>query len=79
MKHSRIQDKINQILGEIDYRRDDLISLTQELIRIPTLNPPGENYREICEFLSTRLQNSGFGIELVRAKGTPGDSDKYPR
>ena len=66
-------------LGEIDSRRDDLISLTQELIRIPTLNPPGENYREICEFLSTRLQNSGFGIELVRAKGTPGDSDKYPR
>ena len=79
MEHSRIQDKINQILGEIDSRRDDLISLTQELIRIPTLNPPGENYREICEFLSTRLQNSGFGIELVRAKGTPGDSDKYPR
>ena len=79
MEHSRIQDKINQILGEIDSRRDDLISLTQELIRIPTLNPPGENYREICEFLSTRLQNSGFGVELVRAKGTPGDSDKYPR
>ena len=79
MEHSRIQDKINQILGEIDSRRDDLISLTQELIRIPTLNPPGENYREICEFLSKRLQNSGFGIELVRAKGTPGDSDKYPR
>ena len=66
-------------LGEIDSRRDDLISLTQELIRIPTLNPPGENYREICEFLSKRLQKSGFGIELVRAKGTPGDSDKYPR
>ena len=79
MEHSRIQDKINQVLGEIDSRHDDLISLTQELIRIPTLNPPGENYREICEFLSTRLQNSGFGIELVRAKGTPGDSDKYPR
>ena len=48
MEHSRIQDKINQILGEIDSRRDDLISLTQELIRIPTLNPPGDNYREIC-------------------------------
>ena len=79
MEHSRIQHKINMTLGEIDSRRDDLISLTQELIRIPTLNPPGENYREICEFLSTRLQNSGFGIELVRAKGTPGDSDKYPR
>ncbi len=60
-------------------RRDDLIALTQDLIRIPTLNPPGDNYREICEFLDKRLQGSGFQTELIRAHGTPGDSDKYPR
>ncbi len=60
-------------------RRDDLIALTQDLIRIPTLNPPGDNYREICEYLDKRLQGSGFQTELIRAHGTPGDSDKYPR
>ncbi len=60
-------------------RRNDLIALTQDLIRIPTLNPPGDNYRAICEFLDKRLQGSGFQTELIRAHGTPGDSDKYPR
>ncbi|WP_029064948.1 acetylornithine deacetylase/succinyl-diaminopimelate desuccinylase family protein [Labrenzia sp. DG1229] len=68
-----------QLIREIDERRDDLVVLTQELLRIPTLNPPGENYREICDYLACRLKKSGFEIELVRAFGTPGDSDKYPR
>jgi succinyl-diaminopimelate desuccinylase len=60
-------------------RRDDLIALTQDLIRIPTLNPPGENYLEICEYLDRRLGAQGFQTELVRAYGAPGDSDKHPR
>ncbi len=60
-------------------RRDDLIALTQDLIRIPTLNPPGDNYLEICEYLDRRLAAHGFQTELVRAYGAPGDSDKHPR
>ncbi|WP_420412706.1 acetylornithine deacetylase/succinyl-diaminopimelate desuccinylase family protein [Roseibium sp.] len=69
----------DQLIREIDDRCDDLIALTQDLLRIPTLNPPGENYRDICEYLGKRLGGKGFGIELIRAHGAPGDSDKYPR
>jgi len=60
-------------------KRDDLIALTQDLIRIPTLNPPGQDYRLICEYLDTRLRKHGFETQLIRAFGTPGDSEKYPR
>jgi len=60
-------------------KRDDLIALTQDLIRIPTLNPPGRDYRLICEYLDKRLKGHGFQTELIRAYGTPGDSEKYPR
>ncbi|QFT58148.1 Succinyl-diaminopimelate desuccinylase [Sulfitobacter sp. THAF37] len=63
----------------IEDRRDDLIALTQDLIRIPTLNPPGTDYRKICEYLDKRLRGRGFETELIRATGTLGDSDKYPR
>ncbi|MEL6241076.1 MAG: acetylornithine deacetylase/succinyl-diaminopimelate desuccinylase family protein [Pseudomonadota bacterium] len=66
--NERIQDK-----------RDDLIELTRELIAIPTLNPPGEHYLLICEMLAARLDAKGFATELIRAEGTPGDSDRYPR
>ncbi|MEQ9258761.1 MAG: acetylornithine deacetylase/succinyl-diaminopimelate desuccinylase family protein [Roseovarius sp.] len=65
--------------AEIASRRDDLVALTQDLIRIPTLNPPGRNYREICDYLDRRLLKAGFHTDLIRAEGAPGDSDKYPR
>lgn len=63
----------------IEARRSDLIALTQDLIRIPTLNPPGENYLLACEFLRDQLQPLGFECQFVRAEGAPGDSDAYPR
>lgn len=71
--------KAESLNNLIDARRDELIALTQDLIRLPTLNPPGDNYLEICEFLSNRLKASGFDVEMIRAEGAPGDSDIYPR
>lgn len=67
------------LLERIDTKRDELIALTQDLIRIPTLNPPGLHYRDICEYLKTRLEPHGFDVKLIRAEGAPGDSEKYPR
>ncbi len=67
------------ILAEVAARRDELIALTQGLIRIPTLNPPGQNYRALVEWLGARLEASGFTVELIRATGAIGDSDRYPR
>ena len=72
-------DTANRLKDAINARRDDLIALTRDLIRIPTLNPPGDNYLEICEYLDRRLLLSGFETELIRAHGAPGDSDRYPR
>ena len=60
-------------------RRDELVALTQALVRMPTTNPPGEAYRECAEFIGGRLAARGFRIEYVRGLGTPGDSDRYPR
>ncbi|MGB3278382.1 MAG: acetylornithine deacetylase/succinyl-diaminopimelate desuccinylase family protein, partial [Pseudorhodobacter sp.] len=67
------------LLNAIQDRRAGLIALTQSLIRLPTLNPPGLQYRDICEALGARLQAQGFAVELLRAKGTPGDSEAHPR
>jgi succinyl-diaminopimelate desuccinylase len=69
----------DRLRKEVGSRQDDLVALTQDLIRIPTLNPPGAHYREICEYLANRLQGSGFSCSFVRAEGAPGDSDRYPR
>ncbi|MBS0273144.1 MAG: acetylornithine deacetylase/succinyl-diaminopimelate desuccinylase family protein [Proteobacteria bacterium] len=70
---------VDSVLREIEAREDQIVALTQDLIRFPTVNPPGEAYRPCAEYLGNRLLKRGFQVEYVRAEGTPGDSDKYPR
>jgi len=63
----------------IEERTEELTALAVDLIRFPTVNPPGEAYRPCAEYIAERLRKRGFGIEFIRAEGTPGDSDRYPR
>lgn len=67
------------LLSRLDARADEIVALTQGLIRIPTVNPPGENYRPCAELIGARLKMRGFAVEYVRALGAPGDTDAYPR
>ncbi len=73
------QTATSQFRNALVARRDELIALTQALIRIPTLNPPGHHYGDICDFLAERLRPRGFECQLLRAAGTPGDCADYPR
>ena len=63
----------------IEEQKKNIQELAIDLIKIPTENPPGNNYREICNFLEQRLKRSGFATKLIRATGTLGDSEKFPR
>ena len=73
------KDPIENLFKAIDERRDDLVDLTRALIRFPTVNPPGEAYRPCAEFIGNRLRARGFAVDYVRAEGTPGDTERYPR
>ena len=70
------QDALSRL---ITARTDELVELTRDLIRIPTVNPPGDAYTDCAEFIGRRLAARGFQVEYVRAEGTAGDSDRYPR
>ena len=67
------------LLNAIEEQKENIAELTCQLINIPTVNPPGENYLEICTFLQKRLRKNGFETKLIRAEGSLGDSDEYPR
>ncbi|MEE2774228.1 MAG: acetylornithine deacetylase/succinyl-diaminopimelate desuccinylase family protein [Pseudomonadota bacterium] len=67
------------LMKSIEDDKENLKELTSKLIQIPTENPPGENYYDICNFLEKRFKNINFSTKLIRAKGEIGDSDKYPR
>ena len=68
-----------RLFRRIDDRTDELVALTQDLIRIPTINPPGDAYVPCAEFIGNRLAGRGFQVTYRRAEGTPGDNDRYPR
>jgi succinyl-diaminopimelate desuccinylase len=68
-----------RLLRAIEGRRDELVALTRDLIRFPTINPPGEAYAPCAEFIAARLRKRRFETTLIRGENTPGDSDRYPR
>jgi succinyl-diaminopimelate desuccinylase len=72
-------DCADNLLILIDARREELVELARALIRFPTINPPGEAYQPCAEFIGRRLSERGFTVNYVRAAGTPGDSERYPR
>src|SRR5579863_3380817 len=67
------------LLAAIEGRADEIVDLTCALVRIPSVNPPGDYYRDCAEVVGARLEKRGFSLERLRAEGSPGDSDRYPR
>ena len=70
---------IARLFARIDAARDDLVALTQALIRFPTINPPGDAYEACARFLGERLAAGGADVEYVRGLGEPDDTDLHPR
>lgn len=63
----------------VDALRGELVEFCRELVRIPTLNPPGERYRECAELVGDRLSRFGYRVEYAEATGRPEHTPVYPR
>ena len=69
----------DSLLKRIESKRDEVVALTQALVRIPTINPPGDAYEACARLLGERLRKRWFSVEYIRAEGAPGDRDSHPR
>jgi len=74
-----LNPQVQAVLARIEAKRDEVVALTQDLVRIPTVNPPGDAYEACARYIGERLKPRGFAVEYVRAHGAPGDSDAKPR
>lgn len=70
---------LDKVKARLDGKRDEIVVLTLDLVRIPTVNPPGDAYRACAELIGGRLRRRGFTVVYIRAEGTPGDSERLPR
>jgi succinyl-diaminopimelate desuccinylase len=58
---------------------DEMVAFTRELVRVPTINPPGEAYADCAALIAERLAAFGYAVESLPAEGLPEHSAKYPR
>ena len=70
---------LDRLFARIDAMEGELVALTQELVRIPTVNPPGEAYEPCARLVGERLRRWGYAVEYLRGEGERGDSAAYPR
>ncbi|GMV16408.1 MAG: acetylornithine deacetylase/succinyl-diaminopimelate desuccinylase family protein [Polyangiaceae bacterium] len=68
-----------RLLEEAERAQDELVALTQALVRIPSVNPPGEHYRDAAELLGADLAERGYQVAYHEAEGSRSHSRAHPR
>ena len=71
--------EIDRVLAAVDDAAAEIVEFTQHLIRIPTVNPPGEAYEFCAHVIGARLAASGFEVEYHAADGRPEHTFTHPR
>jgi len=68
-----------RVFAAIEAAADEMVDFTAEMIRIPTVNPPGEAYEDCARLIGDRLDQCGFEVEYLAAEGSPQHTAAYPR
>lgn len=50
---------------QVEHLEGELVSFLQDMIKIPTENPPGRNYRECAELIGSKMKDFGCRVEYV--------------
>jgi succinyl-diaminopimelate desuccinylase len=70
---------IDRVVAEVDRASDEIVEFTRDLVRIPTINPPGEEYDACARLLGNQLAACGFDVAYVTADASEAHSARYPR
>jgi succinyl-diaminopimelate desuccinylase len=70
---------IERILSEVDRATDEIVAFTADLVRIPSVNPPGDEYAACADFLGRFLEQRAFDVEYIAAEGRAEHTARYPR
>jgi succinyl-diaminopimelate desuccinylase len=68
-----------QVLARVDELTDEMVEWLRQLVRIPTVNPPGEHYKDCAYFVGEKLQEFGYQVSFIEASGRPECTAAHPR
>ncbi len=72
-------DVLERVLREIDAAQDELVDFCARLVRVPSVNPPGDCYTECAHVLGDELARFGFDVAYHAAEGRPEHTAAHPR
>jgi succinyl-diaminopimelate desuccinylase len=72
-------DPIERVLTEVDRAAGEIVQFTSDLVKIPTVNPPGEEYEACARFLGDYLASRSFTVEYIAAEGRAEHTPRHPR
>ncbi len=70
---------IDRVLAEVDRAADEIVDFASRLIRIPTVNPPGDEYETCANVIGDQLRAHGLDVQLLPAVGRVEHTPQHPR
>mgnify|MGYP003694668229 CR=1 FL=1 len=70
---------IDHVLAQVEAAADEIVRFTQDLVRIPTINPPGDEYEACAAFIGNDLSRRGYDVEYIVAQDRPEHTLRHPR
>ena len=70
---------IDRIVAEVDRAADEIVDFAARLVRIPTVNPPGDEYEACAAVIGDQLRAHGAEVDLLPAIGRIEHTPQHPR
>jgi succinyl-diaminopimelate desuccinylase len=71
--------KFDRVLDAVDKAATEIVQFTSELIRVPTVNPPGDCYADCAALIGKTLEAFGFDVDTLPADGAAEHTPSHPR
>jgi succinyl-diaminopimelate desuccinylase len=68
-----------KVVARVDELTDEMIEWLRNLVRIPTINPPGAHYGHCAAFIGEKYREFGYEVSFIEATGRAEHTPEHPR
>ncbi|MGB2712794.1 MAG: acetylornithine deacetylase/succinyl-diaminopimelate desuccinylase family protein [Vicinamibacterales bacterium] len=70
---------VDRVLEAVDEAAPEIVAFTSQLIRVPTVNPPGDHYTECAHIIGAKLESCALDVDYLPAEGAAEHTATHPR
>jgi succinyl-diaminopimelate desuccinylase len=74
-----VASNLDRVLAEVARAADEIVDFAARLVKIPTVNPPGDEYEACANLIGDQLRAHGADVDLLPAIGRVEHTPQHPR